>query len=82
MLSSAKRSIEIGSPYFIPTKPVLQALVDARKRGVKITILLPEKGDHPITKAGAMPYLKKMQEIGVDTYLYMDGFFSRKGFVY
>ncbi len=78
MLSSAKRSIEIGSPYFIPTKPVLQALVDARKRGVKITILLPEKGDHPITKAGAMPYLKKMQEIGVDTYLYMDGFFHGK----
>ncbi|SER88440.1 cardiolipin synthase [Gracilibacillus ureilyticus] len=80
MFNSASHSIEIGSPYFIPTRKVLSALLEARKRGVSITFLLPEKGDHLLTKAGAMPFLEIIHHHGVDIYLYMDGFFHGKVF--
>ncbi|KAB8127162.1 cardiolipin synthase [Gracilibacillus oryzae] len=78
LLDSAEVSIELGSPYFIPTKKVLDALLQARKRGVEVTILIPEKGDHLLTKAGAMPFLQTVHQHGVQVFLYLDGFFHGK----
>ncbi|MFC4402838.1 cardiolipin synthase [Gracilibacillus xinjiangensis] len=78
LLNSAKETIEIGSPYFIPTKKVLTAILEARKRGVRVTLLIPEKGDHLLTKAGAMPYLQTVHKCGVKIFLYVDGFFHGK----
>ncbi|UOQ87474.1 phospholipase D-like domain-containing protein [Gracilibacillus salinarum] len=77
-IKESSESIEIGSPYFIPTKKMELALHHAIKRGVKITILFPDKADHILTKAAALPYLEKMQHAGASIYLYTDGFFHGK----
>ena len=39
-LASAKRSIEITSPYFVPDESTLWAIADARRRGVHIRMLV------------------------------------------
>ncbi|MGN8646428.1 phospholipase D-like domain-containing protein [Gracilibacillus sp. HCP3S3_G5_1] len=77
-IENAKQSIEIGSPYFVPTRKLEEALVTALKRGVNVTILIPAKTDHMLAKAAAIPYLKKMKEHGATIYLYKDGFFHGK----
>ncbi len=77
-MENTKESIEIGSPYFIPTRKLKQALIDALARGVDVTIMVPDKPDHIIAKAAALPYLRKMKEHGATIYLYVDGFFHAK----
>lgn len=40
-LSSAERSIDLAAAYFVPDELIVQALLAARKRNVRIRILLP-----------------------------------------
>ncbi|WP_058308724.1 phospholipase D-like domain-containing protein [Gracilibacillus massiliensis] len=78
LISQTKESIEIGSPYFIPTRKIEKALIVALKRGVTLTVVVPDKADHLLTKASALAYFKKMKKYGADIYLYKDGFFHGK----
>lgn len=48
LIESAEKELFIGTPYFIPGRKIMNALLEARKRGVQITILVPEKADHPL----------------------------------
>jgi cardiolipin synthase A/B len=77
-IKKANRSIEIGSPYFVPTRQLAKALIAALVRGVEVTILIPEKADHIVAKAAALPYLRKLKEHGATIHLYVDGFFHAK----
>ncbi|SFM17376.1 cardiolipin synthase [Gracilibacillus orientalis] len=77
-IKKAKESIEIGSPYFIPTQKLAQALLDALAKDVDVTIMIPDKSDHVVAKAAALPYLRKLKEHGATIYLYVDGFFHAK----
>ncbi|HZE96373.1 MAG TPA: cardiolipin synthase [Planctomycetota bacterium] len=47
-ISSARQSIRIVSPYFIPEPPVITALNVAALRGVTVDILIPEKNDSQV----------------------------------
>lgn len=78
LIRRATNQIEIGSPYFIPTKRVLTELFHALDRGVHVKIVIPEKADHLLTKAGALSFLTKMNNKGAQIFLYMDGFFHGK----
>lgn len=42
-IQSAKKSIYITNPYFLPPKSILDALIEAKKRGVEVQILLPSE---------------------------------------
>lgn len=44
-LSSARRSIRIITPYFLPDEPLITALNIAALRGVTVDIVLPERGN-------------------------------------
>ncbi|SHM63063.1 phospholipase D-like domain-containing protein [Gracilibacillus kekensis] len=78
LISQSKESIDIGSPYFIPTKQIEKALIKALKRGVTLTVVVPDKADHLLTKAAALAYFNKMKKHGANIYLYKDGFFHGK----
>ena len=43
-IAASKQTIDLAASYFVPDKLALDALVDARKRGVRIRIVLP--GEH------------------------------------
>jgi len=54
MLASAKQSLDITTPYFLPDDSLKQALIAAKKRGVRVRILLPGgKSDHMMTRASS-----------------------------
>lgn len=47
-IAGARKSVLIVSPYFLPGRRLRHVLVAAATRGVKITILLQGRADHPI----------------------------------
>jgi cardiolipin synthase len=54
LLASAHHSIQITTPYFLPDKSMTRLLVDARKRGVAVRILVPGgKSDHVMTRSSS-----------------------------
>lgn len=46
-LSSAKQQVCIMTPYFIPDRPMVTALITAALRGVSITLILPQRNNLP-----------------------------------
>lgn len=49
-VSSARKSIKIVSPYFIPEQPVITALNVAALRGVQVDIVIPSRNDSRIVQ--------------------------------
>lgn len=81
LFAQAKEEITIGTPYFIPTKKLMETLENALQRGVKVTILVPEKSDHPIVKEASLSYLRRIMMNGGTVYEYESGFFHAKVFL-
>lgn len=66
----AKEEIRIASPYFIPNNNVMNALLIAIKRGIKVILLTPEKSDHWIFDFGRSSYTRELIEAGGEAYYY------------
>ncbi|WP_051145121.1 cardiolipin synthase [Thiomicrorhabdus sp. Kp2] len=68
-LFAAKERIEIVSPYFIPDSSLMNALLIAIKRGVKVTLTTPYKSDHIIFDLGRSSYMRELNENGGKVFL-------------
>ena len=71
-VKTAKCKISIVTPYFSPDWRMMRALKKARKRGVQVEIILPEKCDSKITSTVAQSYLRSLVRYKIDTYHYRD----------
>ncbi|KFN04067.1 cardiolipin synthase [Bacillus clarus] len=78
LIKNAKEELYIGTPYFIPGKKIMDALLEARQRGVHITILVPQKADHPLVREAKFPYCRKLIRAGANIYAFKEGFFHAK----
>ncbi|MEH7073835.1 phospholipase D-like domain-containing protein [Neobacillus drentensis] len=74
LFQQAKESIIIVTPYFIPNdRTIWNALVDARKRGVRVKILFSPHSDALLVKEAAYPYIRKALKQGIEVYGYKKG---------
>lgn len=80
-LAAARDSIIIGSPYFIPSRKLMNVLMDRLKNGVTLTILLPMKKDHALVKPASFLYLQPLVENGARLLHFYQGFYHSKVFV-
>lgn len=78
LIREAKQFIFIGTPYFIPSDQLVNDLLTALKRGVKVTILVPYKADHLFVKEASFPSLRKLLNYGANVYEYLKGFYHAK----
>ncbi len=78
LISEAKESIIIGTPYFIPSKKVFEHLNAAISRGVSVTVLVPYKSDHILVKEASYRYLRSLLKDGAEVYQYLKGFYHAK----
>lgn len=78
LISEAKQTLIIGTPYFIPSKKVFDHLQEAIKRGVSVTVLVPYKSDHVLVKEASYRYLRTLLKDGADVYQYLKGFYHAK----
>ncbi|MGZ0087374.1 cardiolipin synthase [Caldibacillus thermoamylovorans] len=74
----AKKEIMIGSPYFIPSRPLFHELIKALERGVRVTVLVPLKADHLFVREAAYPYFAQLLEAGAHVYRFYQGFYHAK----
>lgn len=70
MISSAKKSINIITPYFIPSEGLMDTLKIAALSGIKISLIFPEKADHLTVNRASQTYLAELKRAGVDIYMY------------
>lgn len=78
LIRKAKTSVTIGTPYFIPSKRIMEDLCRAVKRGVDVHILVPKKSDHLLVKEASFQHLRKLIKEGAYVYEYLHGFYHAK----
>ncbi|WP_096189381.1 cardiolipin synthase [Evansella halocellulosilytica] len=78
MITSAKRSIWIASPYFIPDDDMLSAIKIAALSGIDVRILVPSRPDKRIVFYASRSYFPELLDAGVKIYEYHRGFMHSK----
>jgi cardiolipin synthase len=81
MISSAKRSIVIQTPYFVPDVGFMDALRIAALSGVQVSLMIPDKPDHPFIYWATLSHIGELLKSGVTVYLYRNGFIHAKTIV-
>ena len=70
-IASARKTIKVENPYFVPDKMIVSEFLDARKRGVAIEIMVPgPKIDSKLTRATSRSHWGSLLEAGVKIYEY------------
>jgi cardiolipin synthase A/B len=80
-ITSAKKSILITNSYFIPDDRMIDSLLDAVGRGVRVVVLVPGKIDHKITYRASRRYYGRMLLGGVEIFEYMPALLHSKSMV-
>lgn len=78
LLTSAKRSIWMATPYFIPDEDILTAIKVAALSGVEVKLLFPAKPDKWLPFLASHSYFQGLIEAGVKIYEYDKGFLHSK----
>lgn len=78
MIDNAHFTIRIINPYFVPTHRVRAALKRAVDRGVRVEIILSEKGDIPMTPQASHYVGNNLMKRGAVVYLFRGGFHHTK----
>lgn len=73
-INAAKDSVQLISPYFVPTKRVRKAIEKALKDSVKVEIMVSTKSDIPFTPEVTHYVAYKLMKKGADVYMYDGGF--------
>ncbi len=69
-IHSANERIVMTTPYFVPDEPLLAALTTAAKRGVDVTMVLPEKVDSLLVRYASRAYYPMLLNAGVKIALF------------
>ena len=78
MIMSAKKSIYLQSPYFIPDQSYINALKMAANSGVEVNLMIPCKPDHPFVYWATFSNAADLLDSGVNIYTYQNGFIHSK----
>ncbi len=78
LISKAKKSIYIQTPYFIPDEEILTALKIAVRSGIEVNIMIPCKPDHMFVYWATYSYVGDMVMLGAKCYTYDNGFLHSK----
>ena len=69
-MASARRSIYITNPYFVPDDKMINTLIQARQRGVRVVLLLPGATDHHLVRQASRSQLGRLLQTGIKIYEY------------
>lgn len=78
LVSKATKRIYIQTPYLLPTSVLNNALITSSLSGVKIEIMIPDKGDSRITSWAIDSFLSPLLQSGIKIYRYKKGFLHSK----
>lgn len=73
-IATAKRSVAINTPYFMPPTSIITALKTVALSGVDVKLILPAKSDVPFLLYCSFSFVEELLEAGVQIFLYQKGF--------
>lgn len=68
LVHNAKRSIEMTMAYFAPDDQLIDELIRAARRGVRVRLMLPAKSDVKLLIIAAHGFYERLMEVGVEIY--------------
>ncbi|WP_373778031.1 cardiolipin synthase [Glaesserella sp.] len=75
---SARSSIVITTPYFVPSLEIANALESAALRGVSVKIIVPKRNDSVMVEWASRYFFDELLEAGVEIYRFEDGLLHTK----
>nr|WP_114569853.1 cardiolipin synthase [Exiguobacterium flavidum] len=78
LITAARSSVYIASPYLIPDEDLMTALKTSAMSGIDVRILLPSFPDHKIVFYASRSYFEDLLRAGVKIYEYEKGFLHSK----
>lgn len=79
---SAKKRIWIVTPYFVPDKSLVQALIIAKHKGVDVKLITPKASDHFFVDLTRASYMRELEEVGIEVALYKDSSLHAKAILF
>ncbi|MDE7065157.1 MAG: PLDc N-terminal domain-containing protein [Desulfovibrionaceae bacterium] len=90
VLSAARHTVRMMTPYFLPTHEMIAALKSAALRGVRVSVVLPAKNNLPYVHWATLHLLPGLMETGVRIFfqpppfahtklLMIDGYYTQFG---
>ena len=71
LIAAAQKSVYITTPYFLPDRSMRDELVCAKKRGVTVRLVVPDKrSDHALTRSSGRRAYGDLLKAGADVYEY------------
>lgn len=80
-ISSARKTILIQTPYFLPTDALLNALQAAALSKVDVRIMMPENTDSRLLRYASFSYITQCLKAGIKVYLYEPGMLHAKAMI-
>ena len=80
-LASARRSILLSNPYFLPDDAMREAMERAAQHGVSVKILVPGVVDHELVRQASRAGFGRMLRAGIQVYEYRDALLHAKTMV-
>jgi cardiolipin synthase A/B len=78
LIERAKKEIYLETPYLIPDRPMRRRLVQARQRGVRVTIVVPYIADYWVVDILNKKYMAKFLAKGMDVRVFTPRFLHSK----
>jgi len=81
LINSAQNELVLTTPYLVPDDSLLKALRGAAGRGVRVSIIVPEKVDSFLTRYASRSYFDHLLEAGIRIFQYRAGLLHTKSLV-
>lgn len=81
MLSHARHSIYITTPYFVPERRIQRLISDAARRGIDVRLLVPKKSDVRLAQWAARAAYESLLASGVKVFEYQPRLLHAKSMV-
>ena len=81
LVNAAQDELLLTTPYLVPDESMLRAIRGAAGRGVRVSIIVPERVDSLLIRHASRSYFDDLLDAGVDIYLYRKGLLHTKSIV-
>lgn len=78
MIHAARETLTITTPYYVPDTALDTAIQSAARRGVEVTLILPEHNDSLVVGATSQGFYYGLARAGVKIMLFRDGLLHSK----
>ena len=80
-LASAKQSIHITNPYFVPDDKMIDTLIASARRGVRVRLIVPGAIDHNLVRQASRSEFGRLLKSGIQIYEYRPALLHAKTMV-